>query len=1073
MNVPGDNDNVPRAWRATDRRQIETHRRLRLFGDAPAAHFHDACRMMAGIDLEATTHLVAHSLRECEGAIRGVMFSMLGDEQRAAVDGAGDMKHREQTEQMCTLLGFDVDDEIRAQWWAWAERLHELTHRYSLRAPRRIDDEFHDWWAQGQAVLHVIAHRFETVYGEALPRVERLAAKEAPVEDDLSELRERVPHGDVAMEQFFAAATPGWFPLLRHADYFTNPPPLQPDEEGRVAYVPWPPGTYLVRLAGDQRRAEVIELARALDGTDNPAAREAIVEIALAVPAEAGAVLAEQVAAFLRMPYQWRLPFKARDLVVHFAAGGQTAAALAVLRALVSPSTSAGERWRSTSLLEEIVPKLFPAVGLTGLELLADLLDREIEGDPRTRERDYSYIWRPSLEGGRRQDVRDSLVTALRDAAALLVEADHTQLAPIVAFLEARRGSIFARLALDLLRRFPDDELVAARLGERERFDDLNLEREWTLLARDRFATLAQDVRERILGWIEAGPAEEGEGADAEERRERWQWRQLVRLGDDLPDDWRARRDELIHRHGEPEPRPLGRAIWSGTRAPLSKEELAARSVEEVREYLQSWTPEGEFGAPSSEGLSRVLTEVVAEDPQRFAAAAESFIEVEPTYARHLLSGLVKAAWNEEHFEWQPVLALASAALERPRYIEGRPEQGSGELDPGWIWTRLEVARLLSAGLAKSLIPPELADQVWMLLATLTEDPEPDLAYEERWADDGMGPSGLALNTVRGAAMQALMQYMWWRREQTPDGEEPRLEERLRDLFDRRLDPAVEPTRTVRSVYGQWFPALVAADHEWAAARVETIFALGGASARLGRAAWDSYLFHNRVYDAALALLRPQYVGAIERLVDNEADDDDVRAQLLGHLIYLYVSGQAELDDDLFGRFLADAPVEMCAQLIETIGIDLMNIDVSGERLERLRALWESRLAAATAAGGDAFRELRGFAWWFGSGRFSDEWSLEKLFQLLEAGGSVDPDHLVIERLASLRETHLATVVRALAALIDVTDEPWFVLGSRDEILTILRAGLQSANNAARHAARAATNRLIARGHPDFGDLLQ
>ena len=106
MAVLGDSDGGAEGWQATDRRQIETQKLLRLFGDAPAAHFHDACRMMAGgTDLHATTHLVAHSLRECEAAVRGVMFSMLDEKQRAVIDAAG-AKHREQIEQICTLLAF-------------------------------------------------------------------------------------------------------------------------------------------------------------------------------------------------------------------------------------------------------------------------------------------------------------------------------------------------------------------------------------------------------------------------------------------------------------------------------------------------------------------------------------------------------------------------------------------------------------------------------------------------------------------------------------------------------------------------------------------------------------------------------------------------------------------------------------------------------------------------------------------------------------------------------------------------------------------------------------------------------
>jgi hypothetical protein len=778
----------------------------------------------------------------------------------------------------------------------------------------------------------------------------------------------------------------------------------------------------------------------------------------------------------LTSPYQWRLPFKARDLVVHFADGGQIAAALALFRPLVSPSTPAGERWHATTVLEELVPELFPTAGPEGLEMLVDLLDARLEEDARGRDDDYSYIWRPTLEGGRRHDFRATAVTALRDASARVVDDDRGRLAGVVASLERRPRSIFARLALDLLRRFPEDELVAARLGDRARFDDFSLEREWSLLAEERFATLPAIVRERILGWIEVGPDDAGDAGEEEEaveRRERWQRRQLVRLGDGLPNEWRERRDELVERYGEPDLRLPGVAVWSGETAPLTKDELEAKGIDEIVEYLNTWRPEGRFDGPSPEALARLLGDVVAEDPVRFAARAERFLDVEPTYARNVVSGLTKAARERREFDWPPIVAFATAALERPRLIEGRPQHGTA-LDPGWIWTRTEIARLLSAGLEKRLLPVDLADEVWMVLAALAEDDEPTPAHEDGWADGSMEPSGFALNTVRGAAMHAVMHYAWWRKEQTPEGETPALESRLRELLDRRLDPAVEPTRTVRAVYGQWFPHLLAADVNWSAARVDAIFPLEGEQAPLGRVAWDSYLFNNPLYDSAFEQLRPQYAAAVVRAAAGDDGDDDVREALIGHLIALYVRAQVELDDELLGRFLAEASIQLRAQLITAIGIDVTNADeIPPEGLERLRALLDSRLEAAVAAGGNALGELRGFSWWFGSGKFDDDWSLTQLTRLFEAGGTVEFDHVVIERLFELRETRLAAVVRALSALIDASDDPWFVLGSRDEIRTTLRAGLDSDDEAVRQSARRTTSRLIARGHPEYRDLLE
>jgi hypothetical protein len=1057
-----------------DRLQAETYRRLRLFGEAPAAHFLDACRLMGSeADFLATTHLVAHSLRELDGGIRGVLASMLSDAQFASIRAAGDLKHKEQIEQVCTVLGLGVDDEIRELWWAYAGRLHRLTHRQSLAAPRPVDREFREWWSMAQAVIHRVCRQFETVFAEALPRVEALAARAAPSQGDLRELREQVPHGAVALDRFFAAATPGWFPLLREAGYFGNPPPLQPDQEGMVAYVPWAPGQYLVRLvAAGMDRAGVVALVKDLR-TDNPAAHEAVVDIALACPPDLAADLAATVAEFLKSPFQWRLPFKARDLVVHFAHGGQVPSSLILLRSLVVPGPRSG-RWTSTALLVELVPEVFPASGQTGLDLLADLLDEHLASDERTREQDFSYIWRPVLEAASPRDLRDGLAYALRDAAARVVEADPRRLSSVVAAFEARERTIFARLALDLIRRFPDEALVSERLGDRARFDDVNVEREYTMLAQDRFSALSPEVQQRIIGWIEAGPEADPEDEQAADTLGRWQLQQLSRLGDTLPAQWRQRYEELSERYGAPhEPRREMR-VWGAT-SPVTKEELAALSVDEVVQYLRTWVPDNAIDAPSPEGLARVLQEVVAEASARFARGARRFSDVEPIYARAFVSALTTAAASEP-LEWSPLLDFSNEVITKQRHRPGRDDDLVSGLDLGWESTWLDVIRLVTAGLRSRAIPVELRDQVWAVISTLADDAEPDRDYEERWGGGGMGPSGLSLNTIRGAAIHAVMQYCSWQAARKPEGQTPRIEPRVREVLDRHLDPAVERTATIRSVYGQWFAVLVGCDREWAAARTEEIFSVTGAQEALGRVAWESYLHHNRAWPDAFQLLRPQYAAAIELAISgDDGSDDDQREALIGHLLGLYLQEELELGDELLGRFFTHAPIELRASLIHAIGTDLMSADaVSNETLERLRVLWESRLAAAiTLEDPAALHEFSGFAGWFVSAKLDAKWSLTQLMAILDAGGVVDPAFAVIARLAELRETHLNDVVQCLAGLIDVSTDPWLVAGSSGEIRTIMRAGLNADSQTVRRAARAATNRLVARGHSEFADLLR
>jgi len=1012
-------------------------------------------------DLMARTHLVAHALRELDSGLRSVLISMLDAEQRNSLSGP--KAHKAQVEAACTLLGFREDDEIRTQWWAYASRLHEWTHRNALLAPRVADSDFEAWWDTGQAVLYRLARQFETIYGEALPRVDALAQKTAPTRDDLSALRNQIPHGVVALDRFFARATPAWFPLLHDAGYFRDPPSLQPDDDGQIAYVPWPPGQYLVRHAqAGSNQSEIIEIASALD-TDNPAAQEAVVDIALAVSADTAVILVERIVAYLVTPYQWRLPFKARDLIVKLAQDDQTSEALALLRPQLAPSEQRGQMWRSTSLLDEIVPEMFPAAGLEGIGFLLEIL-----GEQADTQHDYSYIWRPSLDVSRGRDMRDALVSATREAAKRVIGADREMLGPVIAVLDAQEGSIFVRLALDLLVAYPDEAMIAERLSDRDLFDDFRVGREYALLAHAAFADLPPDLRDRILRWIEAGPPPNDD--DTPDRREHWQLRQLARLGDGLPDGWQARYDELVAKHGEPEriPQAFRTMTRVGTIAPLTKEDLASKSTDELLAYLESWTPAEGIDEPSAEGLADTLAAAALADPSRFSEVMPRLVNLRPGYARAVLGSLQKTVKDGGSFSWAPVLVFAQDAAARPRLPLS---DGDDDHSRGWRDVRSELARLFETGMAKQVIPPDLAEDLWAVLVELSDDPEPDLSYETELSNDGLGPAGLALNTIRGLAIQAVMRYAWWRKQQAPSDQPPVLDDRVRDLLDRHLDPMVEPTKTVRSVYGLWFPTLVNCDPKWAATQVNAIFSTAGQHADLGQTAWDSYLVYSHVYNDVVPLLGDQYAAAVERTIAG-VDGEEVREALVAHLLILYLRDLIQLDGRVLGRFLSDAPVTQRARLIETIGIDLSNgEEFSTDVLGRMEALWQDRIEHIVDGNLDV-AELAAFGWWFASGALDNDWSFEQLVAVLELGATVEPQHLVIERLHSLLEAYPAQTVKCLAGLVEVTDDSSLVLSSTDEMRDILAGGLASDSPDVHRIARGAVNRLVARGNATFADML-
>jgi hypothetical protein len=546
---------------------------LLLVGGEPAAFFLDACRLMdSELRLDAASHLVAHLLRELNAALRDVLRPMVADEDWP--ERGSDNSQVRQVNAICDALGVSADASLRVLWRQVVQPLAELAHRYSRAAPRPVDDEFRELWEKAQIVFRELAGRIEANYTRALALVDQLAA-DAP---DVTKLRQQVPHSTVVLDRFFEGATLEWFEPLREAGYFDAPPPLVYEEDGSVSYVRWPQGQYLVRVAASNPEA-VIEVGTALS-TDNPEAHEAVVDAALLLPPQQSIRLVPSVQEWLKTPVQWALPFKAQALVVHLVNGGQVDEGLDLLRSLAASVHVARNRGDLVShMIEELTPEIFPAAGLAGVIQFVELLRDEIVTDERGSG-DFSSIWRPQIARSRHRDIRDVLVSSLRDGAAEVVRNHPELIADVISAIEAGGSSVFRRLALHLLTVAPDRDMIVDRLGNPELLLDGDASREYDDLAKDHFSSLSADAKGHLHAVIESGPPFGREDPDFVAR---WRLEMLRRFPAPLPEVWQQEVDELTQTYGEPSESPVVSEVgFVGPNSPLSLNEMAGMTVDEV-----------------------------------------------------------------------------------------------------------------------------------------------------------------------------------------------------------------------------------------------------------------------------------------------------------------------------------------------------------------------------------------------------------------------------------------------------------------------------------------------------------
>jgi hypothetical protein len=1133
----------PQPFRFTDPRQARIHERLNLVSPAAAPFYRDACRIMAtDPPFESTTHLVAHLIRELESSLRAALEPYKDRPQgRKAVKPKEDTGEKHKDDIKALLKGLDISekDPIAVAWLKLAGTIQSRAHRDNLAPPRPVNEKYRQFWNQMTDILFVVLDKLESRYLVSLHYLDALLAIEKPTRDDAKRLQLFAPNNPATYGYFFHwNNNPAWLKPLRAQKIFDHPqePISEVVTDGtRITYPPWPQSRYLVRMAASSNidvQQTVLEIALKIE-TENIAIHMDLVDVAKALPAAKAVKLSEKTAVWIRNQNQLfhQLPEKLGELISHLASGGEVDAALQLARSVLTvlPNPRAAEDddsifnihrdpvsrlngWDYQRVLRLGLPALVAAGGARTLEMFCDLLETAINYHQAhvmpEETNDLSSIWRRDLEYQGHEDVKDHLVSAVRKAAEQIATDDPGQVPALVNILEARRWLIFKRMALYLLRLLPTHagSLIIDHLMDRTNFDEGELWHEYILLMRDHFIELTDDQRNEILGWIDEGPSLDV----VKERRERWdgvrltdeeaekmekfrKLRLLAPLRDVLPEDWRGRYEQWVKETEEPQhaeytsdPPQMGFGFGS----PKSTEELRSMSIREIIIFLADWQRPGSdpFG-PTPEGLGRELTALVASEPERFAKEASRFRLLAPTYVRSFLSGLLDAANQPRAFGWSPVFTLCRWVLKQPREIV-EPENQSPDEDRDWFGARSIVAELLSAGFKAGVaeIPFTLRTSAWKLLRPFTNDPNPTPENEERQGGPEMDVATSAVNTIRGKAMYTVMNYALWVQrhiKEEPDGEvraSRGFDEmpEVRKTLDYHLNPKLDPSLTIRSIYGQWLPWLIMIDQNWVKQNLSKIFPKSEASRDLCNAAWQTYITFNGAYSKIFEVLRGEYERAIERIrlgTNSKSHYTHTPDQRLAqHLMLFYGRGELDLNepDGLLTRFYLNAPDELCAHALWSVGYAFRESKepIPTEVLQRFQALWQKRLNIAGGAPESHVEEMSAFGYLFYSEKFDDTWAITELKNALELSKKAELDYFVIQRLAALADIYPGIAIDCFSLLVEGDKEGWGMNSWGGEARTIIAAARHSEDENARQAAVTLIHRLGARNYLGFQDLL-
>jgi hypothetical protein len=488
-------------------------------------------------------------------------------------------------------------------------------------------------------------------------------------------------------------------------------------------------------------------------------------------------------------------------------------------------------------------------------------------------------------------------------------------------------------------------------------------------------------------------------------------------------------------------------------------------SDDDLLSFLRSWRPDPREFRMGKEGLRLALVQAVEGNPDRFVDLSERLRELEPTFVRGVVDGLVQASKNDKAFPWEGALAIAEwCAAKEPGVAEDW--NAHAEQDRNWGSTHGSVLDLINVGLAGGGLRPEpLREQAIRILGTLAVPP----VDEPERPSGGVSPRFWWGHTTCGRALAAVIDLI--RREGLVPG--------ARAILERHLDPTVDSSPSSRAVYGQNLHALLNADEGWTVERLPTIFPGDASAPKLRIAAWEAYMLFNQPHPNAFALLRPLYDEAVNNLnpeMQSEFGDWSPERALAEHFMMLYNWGTIGPEKGgPLDRFFRKAPLKLRARALEFEGRVLAeNASLPDDVTKRMRALMEWRLGYLEADGlAEAREELGSCGYWFSSGKLAPAWNLPALERCLALAPDMEHDYSLMEFLAGTASTEPLATVRCVQRMVTAQTEEWRPHAWLPHLREIISKALASGVVEAQGAARELANRLIARGLRQLLDVLK
>ena len=349
-------------------------------------------------------------------------------------------------------------------------------------------------------------------------------------------------------------------------------------------------------------------------------------------------------------------------------------------------------------------------------------------------------------------------------------------------------------------------------------------------------------------------------------------------------------------------------------------------------------------------------------------------------------------------------------------------------------------AGFLAVSLAKNLPPEEESDEIWSWLFPMQDDQHPTSQEESDYPSD---PYSHAINTVRGDANTAAVEYSLWRF-RNREGDENVGKAEMERLLQLLIFEGLSWSRVSRAVLGVHLPQVCFLAPDWVLSNTDALFPNDDQSQF--RSIFVTYVRWGRFYVDTFEILKDQYTRAIgdETIWKGQEGYDSWlytgAEQIVEHTILAIETGVVRLDEP--GRpaaALFDLRSEQAIKYaLPFIGRRLREAgeSLSQEAILRYQVFFDSLIDQVAIA--SEIKDLEYFGWIYGCPQFDGEWLHAKTLRVLKLSGSLSPQHVVLNGISRHKEQYLEESFTVFESLFPVESDFRWVAAHEKEIVEIM-----------------------------------